>query len=447
MLAVVVAVLLLLAMTGRSLSFHAAGVSIGQCQRPVHTLPVTAPSYEPVWRTFTDTTDGFSLSLPATWDGTVAGGPVPTGSPWLGDDLQRMLAASDSTVKFVAAGRPGAQELFVSSFGALPGASINCALTLSSDVSGRVGAPTHVREGRIHLLAGDASETVDTVTESVGGRMVDYVDYRFALLRGSPRNWLALDFTAPRDEASQAEPVFWQIAESLRLRAPVAGPGAVACLVTTPTRPDVLSPAGGTCAMPIGQSYFRFDCTASVLSPTSMRTSAFAYDLSTGRSTAAAQLSRGDGACRASVPAGHGMAILLPDANLANVAVAIDFVAASESFAYVGLAARRSGSDEIYATYDVTTGSVAVWQKQTGQATRVASGLASNAPTAVHRLLLFLNGGQEITYLDDELISHADNISLTQAGAIEAYMANPDPSATATFDILRFVVYQPPTAG
>ena len=199
--------------------------------------------------------------------------------------------------------------------------------------------------------------------------------------------------------------------------------------------------------MPVGQPYFRFDCAASVFSPSSVQVSVFDYDLSSGSFTAAAQLGQGDGACRASVPVGKGFAILLAQAGLANVAVAIDFVATSTAHAFVGLAARRSGGDEIYTTFDTTTGSVGVWQQKSGQTARVASGLARHAPTAVHRLVLFLSGGQEITYLDDELISHVDDVSLTQAGSVEAYLPNRDSSTTATFDILRFVVYQPPTAG
>ena len=175
MLAIVVAVMLLLAMTGRSLSFHAGGVAVGQCQAPQHTRPVTTQAFEPVWRTFTDARDGFSLSLPATWDGVVVGDQTPTRSPWLGDSLHRMLAASDSSVKFVAAGRPGAPDLSVMTRPALPGASVDCRLTLSSDVSGKVGIPSNVRGARIHLLAGDANEATFTDTESVGGRMVDYV--------------------------------------------------------------------------------------------------------------------------------------------------------------------------------------------------------------------------------------------------------------------------------
>jgi hypothetical protein len=65
MLAIVVAVMLPLAVTGRSLSFHAGGVVVGQCRAPARTQPVTARAYEPVWRTFSDAQDRFSLSLPA----------------------------------------------------------------------------------------------------------------------------------------------------------------------------------------------------------------------------------------------------------------------------------------------------------------------------------------------------------------------------------------------
>src|SRR6516162_2033812 len=141
MLAIVLVLLLLLDLSGRSLSFNAGGTTVGQCKAPAHTQPVPAASSEPVWRTFADVPDGFSLSLPATWDGMRVGDPIPTGSPWLGDGLQRMLAGKSRATRFVAEGRPGAPDLYVDTRPAGLGASLDCTLTVSSDQPGRVGAP------------------------------------------------------------------------------------------------------------------------------------------------------------------------------------------------------------------------------------------------------------------------------------------------------------------
>jgi hypothetical protein len=298
MLAIVLVLLLLLDLSGPSLTFNAGGTTVGQCKAPAHTLPVPATSSEPVWRTFADVPDGFSLSLPATWGGMRVGHPIPTGSPWLGDGLQRILAGSSSATRFVAEGRPGAPTSTSIRGRRGLGASLDCSLTVSSDQPGRVGAPSNVRAARVHLLAGDAKEDVFTITDkSVNGAVGDDTQYHFALLRGSPRRWLILSFGAPSAEANRDEPVFWQIAESLRLQ-PAVQPGTDACLVTAPTRPDVRSPAGRTCPVPVGQPYFRFDCAASVFSPSTADASAYEYDVASGNFVGTTGLSPGKGAAR-----------------------------------------------------------------------------------------------------------------------------------------------------
>ena len=444
MLAIVLVLLLLLDMSGRSLSFHGAGVAVGQCRAPAHTRPVPAASFEPVWRTFADGPDRFSLSLPATWDGMRVGDPIPTGSPWLGDGLQRLVSGSSSATRFVATGRPGAPALYVDTQPAGLGASLNCTLTVGSDQPGIVGAPSNVREARVHLLAGDALEDVFTIRDaSVGGPLDDYTRYRFALLRGSPRSWLILSFSAPSAEANGDEPVFWQIAESLRLQ-PATRPDADACLITAPTRPDILSPAGRTCPVPVGQLYFRFDCTASVITPSSVRASGFQYDLASGSVVGAAGLTRGEDACAITVPSGKGYAIELTQAGLADAIVAVDFVATANASSHAGLVARRSGGDEIYATFSTTTGSVGVWQRQAGQTHPLASTVVGNASNAVHRLVMLVSGGQESTWLDDVAVGQGDAVAVNRPGAVEAYFTNSDTTTTATYDLLRFVVYRPP---
>jgi hypothetical protein len=445
MLAIVLVLMLLLDLSGRSLSFSAGGSTVGQCHAPSHTQPVPATSFEPVWRTFTDVPDRFSLSLPATWDGMRVGDPIPTGSPWLGDSLQRMVAASSGATRFVAAGRPGAPNLYVRTQPAGLGATLDCTLTVSSDVPGRVGAARNVRAARVHLLAGEANEEVFTIRNtSLSGDLRDYTNYRFALLQGSPRTWLMLLFTAPSDEANRDEPVFWQIAESLRLQ-PATRPDTDACLITAPTRPDVLSPAGRACTVPVGALYFRFDCAASLFTPSSVQGSGFEYDLASRKFVSATGLTPGKGACGITVPAGKGYAIELAHAGLADAIVAVDFVATSNAYASASLAARRSAEDEVFTNYETTTGSITVWQRQAGHDLHVASALAGTASGAVHRLVLSVRGGQESTWLDDQPVGRGDAVAVTQSGGISAYFANRDATTTATFDLLRLVVYQPPS--
>jgi hypothetical protein len=77
----------------------------------------------------------------------------------------------------------------------------------------------------------------------------------------------------------------------------------------------------------------------------------------------------------------------------------------------------------------------------------VASGLADHDVRATHRLVLLVAGGLESAWLDDQSISRTDDVAVTQAGGVETYLANRDSSSTATFDILRFVVYQLPAGG
>jgi len=241
--------------------------------------------------------------------------------------------------------------------------------------------------------------------------------------------------------------VFWQIAESLRLQPATALPAGGACLFTTPTQPDVRSAAGRACPVPVGEPSFRIDCAAAVVSPTTMALSAFDYDLASGNSTGAAQLAPRDGACGASVPVGDGFALSLPRAGLTDLVAAVDFVATSPVRAYVGLATRRSGGDEVYSTFDTMTGDAGVWQKRSGQTLRVSSALVAHESSAVHRLVLSMNGGRESAWLDDRSISDTGSVSVTQSGAVEVYFGNRDSGTAATFDILRFVVYQPPAAG
>jgi hypothetical protein len=183
-----------------------------------------------------------------------------------------------------------------------------------------------------------------------------------------------------------------------------------------------------------------------VFSPSTADAAAYEYDVASGNFVGTTGLTPRKGACEITVPAGKGYAIELAQAGLADAIVAVDFVTTANALSYAGLSARRSNGDEIYTTFDTTTGAVGVWQQMSGKRLQVTGGAAwLDSTNTVHRLVLSVIGGHESTWLDDQAVGQGDAVAVTRTGGIEAYFANSDTSITATFDLLRFVVYQSPS--
>jgi hypothetical protein len=445
---VAIGAIVLLATLSCSPSLRIGDVSVTQCQAPPHRQAPPVAALEPAWRTYTDASDGFSLSLPATWDGFSVGSSElqeATGrSPWLGNVLKRIGTSVTPDTRFVAAGVPGSPDLFVR-VARVDVSSLDCFVTVISDRVRKAGLVGSVQAGRVHFPSGDANEAVYTSRVTVDGRDVEYTNYDFTVLMRATHQYAELLFAAPKAQSVPHEPVYWRIAESFRPGKPATDAAGRTCLYTVPTQPDSRSVAGKSCPVPLGAQVFRYDCVG-VANTSEVPVDSASYDPTTGKSGGGARFDPAEGTCPATLPVGSALFVQPRLDGPANAVVAVDFRLTSSARTYIGVVARRVGGSELRAGFD-WGGEVEIRQTNQGATGLLASGYHEPTQKDVHRLVLAVAGSQAQAWVDGSQAGPLPTIIAARQGAVAAYFANQDSSAPATLEMLRFLVYDNPASG
>ncbi len=440
----------LLATVSCSPSLRVGGVSVAQCQAPPHRQAPAAAAFEPVWRTYSDARDRFSLSLPASWDGSVVGSSdlqeAASRSPWLGDDLERIASDVTPDTRFVASGVPGSPDLFVRTGRLGVVSTLDCLVTVISDQTRKkAGLEGQIMSGRVHFPASDANEAVYTTRQAVGGKEVQYANFDFWLLMRSTHQYAVLEFAAPRGGDAPDEPLFWRIAESFTPGKPAPNAAGRTCLYTVPTQPDSRSVAGKSCPITLGGQFYRLDCVGRVnTSPAPINSQS--YDPTTRKNGGGARIDVADGTCPVTLPVALGVFVQPKADGPANAVLAVDFRLTSSARTFVGLVVRQTASSELRGDFD-WGGEVEVRQTNPGTNGLLASGYHKPTQNAVHRLILAVAGSQAQALVDGSQAGPLPTIIPTRQGGVEVYFTNQDGSAAATLDLLRFVVYENPASG
>ena len=445
----VFAALALLATTGCSPSLRFGDLSVTQCQAPPHLQAPPAAALEPVWRTYGDARDGFSLALPVSWDGLVIGSPDPQEaagrSPWLRDALASITAGVTPDTKFVATGVPGSPDLFVRMGRLTTVATLDCLLTVISDQTRKkAGLEASIKSGRVHFPASDANETVYATRDTVNGHEVEYADFDFALLLRSSHQYAELQFAAPKAEGDQYEPLFWRIAESFSLGKPASNAAGRTCMYTVPKQPDSRLVAGKSCPVPLGAEVFRVDCVG-VANTSMIPVDSQSYDPKTGKNGGDARIDVAEASCPTTLPVGYGVFVKPRPAGPANAVLAVDFRLTSSARTYIGLVVRQAADSELRAGFD-WGGEVEIRQTNPGTNGLLASGYHKPTQKDVHRLILAVAGSQAQAWVDGSQAGPLPTIIAARQGGVQVYFANQDTSATATLEMLRFVVYENPAS-
>jgi hypothetical protein len=252
---------------------------------------------------------------------------------------------------------------------------------------------------------------------------------------------LVLAFTTSKAAAARYAPLFWKIAENVRVgrQSPVSGNRTSSCLYADPSGPGSSAPAGGSCSIPVGRPLTRLDCVTPGAPAT--RIGLAAYDVRTQAPVDAVGDSlRG---CSPKPGAGTGVELLPNEVSAANLVVVVDFRFPTDNASAVGIAIRQASGESTYVNVSYVGALTLAERPSAGSSKTLRSELVAFPKPAVHRLVLSANGGELRAGVDSAEPSTARASLPAHPGTTQVYLANLGTAGTATFELLRLMVYEP----
>lgn len=423
---------------------------------PRQTEPADAPrSFEPVWRTYVDARAGFSLALPANWDGLALDtghveadlADIEKRSSQIADSVRKGVAASPASTAFFAVGAPNAAELWVTPVPRGKDPALCVMASLDWWQGWRLNS--HYRlEGRLRVTqatfpAGDATVIRFFATRKDGSASTTNVELILRTADGP----VDLLFSVDRRQAAGLEGLAWKIADSLRVgRAAEAAAGANparSCLYAEVV-PN-LARASGSCPLPVGSALARFDCTGYDLqTPAAVLGST--YDIQRGTITGGAALDgpRSEG-CPFDTPVGSGISLVLAGTMPADGVAVVDLRLTSTSRFAARLAMRQDPAGHISVTLgpDGGTEIAEYWPAETVRRMGLG-GFARGG--SMHRLVLAVSGSAATGWVDGQPLAGTPRAP-AHPGNVQAFIGDMDASSALSFEVLRFFVYRPAPGG
>jgi hypothetical protein len=417
---------------------------------PLQTAPGEQPtSYEPVWRTYASA--GYSLALPADWDGLALGtdhvqadlADAEKRSPQIAAALRRRVTdVSGSAVTFTGLGAPNGAELNVFTQPLGNGAT-HCISRSLAFFQGWGFINGYHLDGRIVVTraafpAGPA--TILRFSTSSKRERAALADEHILIDAG--RQPLELQFWALRDLAGGMEATAWEIAESVRFNsgaAPATVPNPVISCLHPDSRPDLIRVAG-RCPVPVGSPLARLDCTGYDVLPAA-HVGVFRYDLQTGASLASANLDLTPGSCSASAPPGAGIVIRPAGVMPTDGVVIFDVKLTSGSFGG-GLTMRDGPADRVFVSWNSsrqTALSDGIGEGPEQTIRRLGLPGVAGAGDA-HRVVLAVSGSSARAWVDGDPLGGPTSIP-SHSGDVLAYVSDRDATLSLSLRVLRLYVY------
>jgi hypothetical protein len=418
-----------------------------RCARPqTRAAPsIPATSFQPAWRTYSDSSNGLSMSIPDTWGGVFLGtghvdrdiAEVASRLPDVADGLRQSMAGLGDTYRFVAGDATGTVGLYLSEADAL-NTTTECGLeSVDYFAPGRKGPTGSVRAYAIQLGARHGTELVAR-EQPRSGADDPAVHLLFFVRSLGGRTTYRLDFSISASALDAVEPLAWRTAASLT-ELPT-GPAAL-CLFPDPRQPSVDHPAARACPVPAGDQVWRLDCPPDDTLPDPPYR--VAYEVLPATALADPSVDRSGASCGVSVEPG-GLVSITPSSGAApQTAVVTDlWMPPDVSDATVTLTLPLHGGHDVVADLR-SNGKLTISERAAGTGRPpLATYSLPSLGTRPHRLVLAVLDDQVRVWVDGATYGPVTTTTVSAPGEAHVYLRDAD-TITAGFKLQGVATYGP----